>query len=97
PLPDVAGHVEEAEAVRREGDDRRPGAVAALRPPGELPVPVVRTALAVSLRLVAPDEVAGVAPAARGQLPLGLARQLLVCPGGVRLGVLVGDVHHGLV
>ena len=97
PLPDVAGHVEEAEAVRREGADRRPGAVAGLRPPGELAVPVVRTSLAARFRLVAPDEVAAVEPAARGQLPLGLARQLLPGPGRVRLGVLVGDVHHGLV
>ena len=97
PLPDVAGHVEETEAVRREGADRRPGAVARLGPPGEVAVPVVRTALAVSLRLVAPDEGAAVEPAARGQLPLRLARQLLPGPGRVRLGVLEGDVHHGLV
>jgi hypothetical protein len=42
---------------------------------------------------VAPGEDRLVEAAAGGPLPLGLGRQLLVCPGGVRLGVLVGYVH----
>jgi hypothetical protein len=43
--------------------------------------------------LVPPSEDRSLEPSTRGVLPLGLRRELLACPGGVGLGVLVGDMH----
>src|SRR5512132_301955 len=58
PLPDVAGHVVEAVAVRRKGSDRRRAleAVELQVLPGKLPLPGVRPRLAVRKVLVAPGE-----------------------------------------
>ena len=64
PLPDVAGHVVEVEAVGREGADRRCRAVALLGAP-EIAVPVVRQPRAGELGLVTPDVGRAVEPAAR--------------------------------
>ena len=69
------------------------GAVARVGPPREVAVPVVGEPLPRALGLVAPGVDGAVEPAPRGVLPLGLGRQRLARPGGVGLGVLVGDVH----
>ena len=97
PLPDVAGHVVEAVAVRRERADGRRRAVAVVGAPREVAVPVVREPLARRLGLVAPDVGRAVETAARRPLPLRLGRQRLAGPRGVGLGVLVRDVDDGLV
>ncbi len=52
---------------------------------------------AIRLAGVAPGKLGAVEPAARGELPLGLGRQLLAGPRRVGLGVAIGDVDHGMV
>src|SRR5439155_8549487 len=95
PLPDVAAHVVEAEAVRRKARDRR-GALVAVELevlPGELALPGVCSWHAAREVLVPPGEGGAVQPAARGALPFGLGRELLPAPGRLRLRVLEGDVQ----
>ena len=86
PLPDVAGHVEQAVAVGREGLDRR-GALVPIGPqvlPRELALPGVGHHPALGRELVAPGVDGAVQPAAGGELPLGFGRQRLAGPRGVR-------------
>ena len=99
PLPDVPGDVVEAVAVRREAPDRRRPLVAVqlLVLPGKLALPRVRHRLAVGEVLVSPRERGALEAAAGGELPLRLGRQLLARPGGVGLGILVGDVRDRMV
>ena len=77
PLPDVADHVVEAVAVRREGADRRGAleAVGARLCEGKSPCQVLAMQRPVRRQLVAPGVVGAVEPAAGGELPLGLGRQ----------------------
>ena len=98
PLPDVAAHVVEPVAVRREAADRRGALEAVLLQvlPRELALPGVRHRPAVREVLVAPGEGRPVEAAAGGVLPLGLGRKLLARPGRVGLRVLVGDLHDGM-
>ena len=95
PLPHVAGHVVEAEAVGRERAHRRRAEVAVGRRvlPRELALPGVRHPAPAGRLLVAPGEALAVQPAARRALPLGLGRQRLARPGRVGRGVLVGDLR----
>ena len=66
--------------------------------PGEVrAVPGVRHDPAAATRLVAPGERGALETAAGGVLPLGLGGQPTTRPGGVRLRVLVGDVHDRVV
>src|SRR5204863_5533929 len=99
PFPDVAGHVVEAVAVRRERADRRGPLEAVLEQvlPRELALPEVRVRLAARRELVAPAILRAVEAAARGELPLGFARQLLAGPPRVGLRVLERDVHDGVI
>src|SRR5262249_30915004 len=82
PLPDVAGHVVEAVAVRRIGLDRR-GALVAVEQqvlPGELALPGIGHHAALRRELLAPREGRAVQATAGRVLPLGLARQRLAGP-----------------
>src|SRR6476646_4363772 len=85
PLPDVAGDVVEAVAVRGKAADGR-GALVAVELqvlPGELALPGVRHRLAVREVLVAPREYRSLETAAGGELPLGFGGQVLPRPRGV--------------
>lgn len=94
PLPDVAGHVVQAVPVGREAPDRGRASLARRLEvlPGELALPGVGHHLPLGARVVAPGVDRAVQPAAGGELPLGLGRQLLARPRGVRVGVLRGHV-----
>src|SRR5262249_9187478 len=96
PLPDVPGHVEKAEAVRRIAADWRrsapPGRLGAV--PGKLAEPGIRHLPPFGRRLVAPREDRALEAAARRPLPFGLRRERLAGPGGVGGSVLPGNVDH---
>ena len=94
PLPDGTGHVVQAVPVGREAPDRGRAALARRLEvlPGELALPRVGHHLPLRARVVAPGVDRAVQPAAGGELPLGLGRQLLARPRGVRVGVLRGHV-----
>ena len=65
--------------------------------PGELALPGVGHQASARCELVAPDEPRPLETAARGELPLGLGRQLCAGPARVGRGVLVRDVRHRVV
>src|SRR4051812_40843254 len=67
PLPDVANHVVEAVAIRREGPDSCGALIGAVRcvPVRELALPRVRHLPPAGRELVAPGELATLKPAAR--------------------------------
>ena len=96
PLPHVAGHIEQAIAVRRVGLDRRGPLVAVEHQvlPRELALPGVGHHLAARRELIAPAEGLAVQATTGRVLPLSLGRQLLAGPRGVRFGVPVGHVGH---
>src|SRR5207249_671224 len=85
PLPDVAGHVVQAEAVGRVGADRGGAGVAVVGgvAAGEGALEGVGHPLAAGSGLVAPVVGLAVEPAAGGVLPLRLGRQALAGPLGV--------------
>src|SRR6185437_9405982 len=89
PFPDVACHVIEPVAIRRERADRHRFGMAphANVLPGELAPPGVGHQLAARHKLIAPGIDFSVQAAARGKLPFRLAWQLLASPGGVGHGV----------
>src|SRR4051812_34862086 len=96
PLPDVAGHVTESITVRGEGLNRR-GALVPIDLqvlPGESTLPCVGHHVPRGRKLVAPDVGRTLKPAAGGELPLGLRRQLFSGPGSVCSGVLVSYMYH---
>ena len=95
PLPDVADHVQQAVAVRRERVDRRGARVAvALQVlPRELALPGVGHVLVARQELVSPRVGFFLEPAAGGKLPFGLARQRLALPRREGLGIRERDVH----
>src|SRR3546814_6015564 len=94
PFPDIADHVEEAEAVGREMADRRRAvpAVEALIGEGEQPLQVIRQHRPAGGQFVAPGIVGAIEAAARGIFPFGLGRQRLSGPGGIGLGIGIGDM-----
>jgi hypothetical protein len=94
PLPDVAGHVVEPEAVGRVAPDRGRALLARRLQvlPGEFALPGVGHRLAPRGRVVAPGERRAVEAAAGGELPFGLGWELLARPRGVGVGVLGRDV-----
>src|SRR6202008_390535 len=99
PLPDVADHVIQPIAVRRIRPDGRGtrvaiGASIFVR---ELALPGVGHVALLRRELTAPGVFGAFEPAAGGELPLCLARQLLAGPPGVGLGIAVGDVHHRML
>ena len=99
PLPDVAGHVEQAVAVGREALHRG-RALPAVRHqvlPGELALPGVGHHGAAGSEVAAPGEDGAVQAAAGGELPFRFAGQLLAGPGRVGLGVLGGHMRDRVV
>src|SRR4051794_36357817 len=99
PLPDVPAHLEQAIAVRREAPDPA-GAGKAIRgevPPWEGTLPGVGAVHAAGRQLVPPGELRALEAAAGGKLPLRFRRHLLADPTGVGLGVLEGDLDHGVI
>src|SRR3954453_6529881 len=86
PLPDVAGHVVQAVAVRRERAHRRGPSVAVVSRvlAGEGPLEHVPPAPAPRFELVAPGVVLLLEAAARRALPLGLGGQPRAAPKAVR-------------
>src|SRR3954467_4866224 len=99
PFPDIADHVVDAMAVRRERSDRRGPleAVAVRVLARKLALPGVGHVPAVRRQLVAPRIVGALEPAARRKLPFGFARELLAGPLGVGKRVAESDMHDGVV
>src|SRR3954467_6488494 len=89
PFPDIADHVMKPVAVGREGHDWRCALEAVLREvlARELALPDVGHVTAAGSQFVAPGELRLVEPAAGGELPLRLARQILAGP--LRIGECV--------
>jgi hypothetical protein len=98
PLPHVADHVDQTEAIAWERSDRRGadptvGTSVLVREP---PLPGVRHQLPGRLDLLAPG-VRGSAAGSRRVLPLGLVREATTRPCRVRLSVRIGDLYHRVV
>ncbi len=99
PLPHVAGHLEQPVAVGRERLGRR-----RVLPPvglgvvvGEVALPHIGHVAAAGRELLAPHELGGLQAAPGRPFPLGLGRQILAGPGGVRLDVGPGHMHHRVI
>src|SRR4029077_269291 len=97
PLPGIARHLMQPEAVGRIGANRGRRPVPRVVLPGKVAVPKVRLAIARRLRLVTPDELRALETAACRALPLGLVWQRLTSPGGIGLGVLAGHVDDRMI
>ena len=82
PFPDIADHVVNAIAVRRERRDRRGPLVTIVVQvlPGKFALPGIGQMLAAGRELVAPGIFRAVEAAARGEFPFGLGRQILAGP-----------------
>src|SRR5690625_1783755 len=99
PLPDIADHVVKAVAVGRKAADRgRTGkAVGQAVVHGKEPLPGIGARLPIRHELLPPGIVGAVQAATRRKLPLRFRGQFLAGPGGVSLGILMGDLHHGMI
>src|SRR5262245_42958904 len=95
PLPDIANHVMEPVAVRRERRHRRGALEAVLLQilVWKSALPGIGHVLAAGGEFVTPGELGAVDTAARRQLPFGLGRQLLAGPAGVGERIREGHVH----
>ncbi len=80
PLPDIADHVVDAVAVRREGRHRRRAPKAGFALVRKVAVPGVRHRAVARHEFVTPGKLGVLEPAARGKLPLGFGRQILSGP-----------------
>src|ERR1700730_14814476 len=99
PLPDIADHVVDAVAVRREGRDRR-GAIEAVAADillREFALPGIGHVLAAGRELVAPGELCTIKRATGGEFPFRFGRKILAGPArkGERVGI--GDVHDRMI
>ena len=85
PFPDIADHVVQAVAVRRERRDRRSALEAVLAKilARKFTLPGIGHMLAVGRELVAPAILGAVEAAACGEFPFGFGGQLLAGPFGV--------------
>src|SRR5262245_25695875 len=99
PLPDVADHVVEAVAVRRERAHRRGARPAVEREilEREAALPDIGERLVARLQLVAPGVGRAREAAARGVLPFGFIRQFGARPTGIGFDVAPSHVHHGMI
>jgi hypothetical protein len=99
PFPHVARHVVEVIAVRRERADRRgpPEPVELRVHDRELTLPGVGHVTAGGQELVAPGVLRALQSSPRRELPFRLGWQLPSGPACVRLNVLPGDVHDGML
>src|SRR5206468_5659396 len=91
PLPDVADHVANAVAVRRECRDRRGTLIAIIVPvlPRKLALPGIGLVLAAGREFVAPGIFGAIEPASRGEFPFGFGGQILAGP--MRVGQRIGE------
>src|ERR1700692_2700698 len=99
PFPDIADHVVDAVAVRRECVHWRRSLVAVEREVlvRECALPSVGHLAMAGREFVTPGELGAIETAARRKFPLGFGRQYLAGPLRVSLGIPVGDVHHRMV
>ena len=99
PLPHVAGHVVQTEAVRWERVDRRRAGVPVGRRvvARERALEDVHPVFAIGFEVVAPRVHRRRATATRGVLPLGLRGQPSAGPPAVRLGVVPRDVDDRMI
>ena len=99
PLPDVADHVMDAEAVRWKRGHRRgtlvPVCAEVLR--GEITLPSVCKMLPAGRELRTPSEFGTVEAATGREFPLRLGRQLLASPLRIRQCVAIGDVDDRMI
>jgi hypothetical protein len=99
PLPGVAGHRVEIEAVGRKGIDRAGSTVAVVSGvlAGKLTLPYIAAMLSVGTQFVSPGVEFLDQAAAGSVLPLGLGGEPLSAPVAECLGVVPGDVNDGIV
>ena len=99
PLPDIADHVVDAVAIRRERLDRRRALITIERLVlvRKRPLPGVGHLFSRGRQFIAPGEFRPLETAARRVLPLGLGRQFLARPTRVSLRVAIGDMHDRVV
>jgi hypothetical protein len=99
PFPDVADHVVNSIAVRRERRHRRRALIAVEGQvlARERALPGVRHLPIARRELIAPCELGAVEAAAGGELPFGFGGQFLAGPFGIGHGILVGDVDDGMI
>src|SRR4051812_38961261 len=99
PFPDVADHVVDAITVRRKRRHRRgalePVVVGILA--WEFALPGVGHVTAVWRELVTPGKFGAVEPAARGELPFGLGRQVFAGPLCIGKRIAESHVHDGMI
>src|SRR5580704_2925750 len=89
----------QAVAVSRECGDGR-SALEAVRTkilPRKFTLPGVRHMLSAGRELIAPGKLSAVEPAAGGEFPFGLGRQLLAGPFGVSQRVGERHMHHRMI
>jgi hypothetical protein len=99
PFPDVADHIMDAVAVRREGRDRRRAfkAVLGLVLPRKWSLPSIGHMPPAGRKFIAPGERGAVQSSPRGKLPFGFCRQILAGPFGIGLRILVGHVNDRVI
>src|SRR5450432_1146734 len=99
PLPNIARHVIEPEAIGRIGTAWRSPLVTILQQVTvrKLALPGVGHVPAAWREFSSPDELGRVEPTTRGKFPHGLARQVFARPLRVCFGVLEGDVDDRMI
>ncbi len=99
PFPDIADHVAETIAVRRESTDRRRPFIAVIGVAliGKHALPGIGHELPFRIEIITPGEFAVVIATLGGELPFGLGRQDLPGPPGVGLGIGVSDMDHRMI
>ena len=99
PVPDIAAHIVQAVAIRRESGHRR-GAGVAVRAgvlDREGAGPGIGAEFPVGLEVIPPGEALVREPATGGVLPFGFGRQALAGPLRVGGGVFPGDHHDRVI
>src|SRR5262245_12802246 len=98
-LPDIAAHVVEAEAIRREGADGRRALISVFFPvlPRKASLPDVCGPLAARLQLAAPRIAVAIQATARREFKLGFGRQSLVRPLRVSHRIVPRDLDCGMI
>src|SRR5262245_56261939 len=99
PFPDVANHVVNAVAVRREHANWRSAFVAVLRRalPRKYPLPGVGHVAIAGKELVAPGVGGAIESSTGRELPLGFRRQRLAFPSREGFGIAKRDVDDRVI
>src|ERR1700733_15063578 len=99
PFPDIADHVVQAVAVRRECGDWGCAleTVFAKILARKFALPSIGHMLAARRELIAPGKLSAVQSAARGKFPFSFGRQFLAGPRGVGFSVPISDVNDGMI